>query len=102
MGDVGAPGPVARPADAGFEEGAYGDDVDVFPPICHAEDGRPSNGDVAGAGDPARERLNAGVTGRGVGRDAMRAKGDVNADVGREASRARWGSVVGVMGSGMV
>ena len=93
------PGPVARPADASLEEGANGD---VFPPIRHAEDGRQSDGDVAGAGDPARKWLNAGVTGRGVGRDAMRAKRGVNVDVGREASRARWGSVVGVMGSGMV
>ena len=50
------PGPVARPADAGLEEGANGGNVEVFPPIYHAEDGRPSNGDVAGAGDPARER----------------------------------------------
>ena len=96
------PGPVARPADAGLEEGANGGNVDVFPPICYAEDGRPSNGDVTSAGDPARERLNAGLAGREVGGDATRVKRGVNGDVGRGTSRARLGSVVGVMGSGMV
>ena len=85
------PGPAAGPADAGLEEGAYGDNVDVFPPICRAEDGRSSNGDVAGAGDPARKWLNAGVAGRGVGRDAMWANRGVNGDVGRETSRAPMG-----------
>ena len=54
--------------------------------ICHAEGGRPSGGDVAGGGDPARERLNAGLGGREVGDELRRC---VNGDGGWETSRAR-------------
>ena len=102
LGSGGAPGPVAGRGDADLEEGANGDDMDVFPRIYDVEDGRPSNGDVAGAGDPARERLTAGLAGREVGggdageetRERGRATGDV--------ARAMGVGVVGVMGSGTV
>ena len=81
-----------RTGDAGLEEGVKGDDIDVFPLICDAEEGRPSDRDVAGTGDPACERLNAGLSGREVGGDTTREKRGVDGDVGRETSRAQWGS----------
>jgi hypothetical protein len=101
LGSGGAPGPVAGAGDAGLEEGANGDDTDVFPRRCNADDGRPSDGDITGAGDPARERLN-GLAGRDVGggdageerRERERGMGDV--------ARAMGVGVVGVMGSGTV
>ena len=65
--------------------------------ICHGVGGRPSDGDVAGAGDPARERLNAGPAGREAAA-AMRARRGANVDVAR-ATRV---SVAGVMRSGTV
>ena len=101
LGSGGAPGPVTGAGDAGLEEGANGDDTDVFPRICK-EDGRPSDGDIAGTGDPARERLTAGLAGREIGggdageerRERERGTGDV--------ARAMGVDVVGVMGSGTV
>ena len=69
--------------------------------ICDAEDGGPSDGDVAGAGDPAHEWLTAQLAGREVGGDqgATRRKrergtGGVTPEMGV--------GVVGVMGSGTV
>jgi hypothetical protein len=61
LGSDGAPRPIPGTNNAGFEEGANGDDIDVFLCICDTGDKHPSDGDDAGPSDPAGERLNAGL-----------------------------------------
>lgn len=105
LGSGGAPGPVAGTGDADLE--ANGDGIDIFPRICDVEGACPGDGDVArvipmGAGDPACERLTAGLAGRELGggdageerRERGRGTGDV--------TRVMVFGVVGVMGSGIV
>ena len=63
------------------------------PRICHAEDRHPSDGNAAGAGDSARERLDAGLTGREVGDDVEKGgcgRGRRTGDV----TRGRWRQVI--------
>lgn len=95
LGSGGAPGP-AGAGDAGLEEGANGEDMDVFPRICDTE------GVCPGAGDPARDRLMAGLAGRELGGgDAGEERRERGRGTG-DAARATGVAVVGVKGSGTV
>ena len=103
LGTGGAPGPAARAGDAGLEEA--NPESDNFPRICVTPGGCPDIGDdvrviPVGVGDPARERLTAGLEGRELGggdageerRERGRGAGDV--------TREMWLGVVGVIGRG--
>ena len=103
LGRGGAPGVVAGPGDAGLAE-ANGEETDVFPRMYDTEGGCPGAGDVVRAipvdvGDPARERLTAGLAGREPGggdageerRERERGTGDVTREMGFD-----------VVGSGML
>ena len=103
FGSGGAPGA----GDTDLEEGANGDDTGIFPRRCNAVGGCPGDGDfartiAAGAGDPVRDRLMAGLAGRELGGGDI---GEERRERGRETgdpARATSVGVVGVMGSGTV
>jgi hypothetical protein len=61
LGSDVAPRPVLGTSNAGFEEWANGDDIDVFLCVCGPGNKYPSDGDDAGPSDPAGEQLNAGL-----------------------------------------
>ena len=103
LGSGGAPGA----GDADLEGGANGDDTGIFPRRCDAVGGCPGDGDfvrtiAAGAGDPARDLLIAGLAGRELGGGDA---GEERRERGRKTgdpARATGVGVVGVVGSGTV
>ena len=84
----GAPGPVAGPGDAGLDEGVNGDDIDVFPMQWTGVQatGKSRVPTIPRANDRMQDSQHVHLAA------AMRARRGANVDVGREATRAGWGS----------